>query len=225
MRTVRSACPTNRPQTSYALSHPSVNSLGNHTNQLRLQRPQPRHAPHPARRDRRDRSTPRGRHHSPRRVRPPHAAATGHRKPRNGNENRNWLGSRCRLKAKSEFITKVLPPPESLVQRSRLIRPKHPDIVPDVPWESAGLSETSAAAEGAKPPENAQAKGPRNTAQAKKLWRAMTALADIHRWGKSLRYQGQRGETKERGKTRSLRFTPFPFLELTLKIVCKGLIC
>ncbi|KFI99594.1 hypothetical protein BPORC_1788 [Bifidobacterium porcinum] len=44
MRTARSACPIDCPQTSYALSHPSVNSLGNHTNQLRVQRPQPRHA-------------------------------------------------------------------------------------------------------------------------------------------------------------------------------------
>lgn len=44
MRTVRSACPTDRPRTGYALSHPSVNSLRNHTNQLRVQRPQLRHA-------------------------------------------------------------------------------------------------------------------------------------------------------------------------------------
>ena len=113
-----------------------------------------------------------------------------------------------------EFNTKALRP-DSLVQRSMLIRPKHPVIVPDVPWESAvsicrRRRKTTRKRSGKRTAEP--------TAQAKNSGERTST--DIHRWGKSLRYQ-DRGVKR---KTRSF-VSPFPFLELTVKNVCKGLIC
>jgi hypothetical protein len=48
-----------------------------------------------------------------------------------------------------------------------------------------------------------------------------SGVNNAHRWGKSLRYRGQRGETQDS----FFRFTPFSFLELALKSARKGLIC
>ena len=104
------------------------------------------------------------------------------------------------------------------MQCSRLIRPVHPAIVPPVPWESADPS----AAEGAISPENAQVKGPQNenmVSHVLKLWRAAsTAPTD----GANLSGIEDRGVKR---KMCIFRFTPFPFLELALINVRKGLIC
>src|SRR5574343_1889452 len=116
-----------------------------------------------------------------------------------------------------------------------LIRPRHPDIVPPVPWESACHRRRSTAAEGAISPENAQAKGPWNQFarfalnstcrdvpedncfdrripslgfNAKRAAETLeSGVNSAHRWGKSLRYRGQRGETQEA----VLSFHPFFF--------------
>lgn len=48
-----------------------------------------------------------------------------------------------------------------------------------------------------------------------------SGVDSAHRWGKSLRYRGQRGETQDS----FFRFTPFPFPETALIKAYKGLIC
>lgn len=48
-----------------------------------------------------------------------------------------------------------------------------------------------------------------------------SGVNSAHRWGKSLRYRGQRGETQDS----FFRFTPFPFPETALNKASKGLIC
>ena len=109
----------------------------------------------------------------------------------------------------------------------RLPRTGHPAIVPAF----RGRVQIRSAAEGAIPPENAQAKEPRNRGQTRnsgerwRLWHpedTSFGTRSTSTDGANLSGIEDRGVKR---KKQFFRFTPFPFLEVTLKDVHKGLIC